>query len=123
MAKKKTRAHAEGGTRKKRRRRSPDEIISDLQEEIRRVRDRARSRSLKQSPAVKSALSAVRSIDKGLAAAAEENNAHLRHALADARKALSGYLENQGMRLPRARMPKGPRPRRSSTADDEGSED
>ena len=98
-------------TRKRRKRRSPDEIIADLQDEIRRVRARQKARELKESPAHKTALSALRAIDKALEAAASENETALRHALADGRKALGGYLEKQGMRLPKANLPKGPRPR------------
>lgn len=95
----------------RRKRRSPDQIIADLQEEIRRVKARQKARELKQSPAHKAALSAIRAMDKALAAAAEEGETALRHALADGRKALGAYLEEQGLRLPKANLPKGPRPR------------
>jgi len=98
---------------KRRKRRSPDEIIADLQDEIRRVRARQKARELKESPAHKAALAAVRSMDKALDAAAEEGETALRHALADGRKALGTYLETQGVRLPKANLPKGPRPRTS----------
>ena len=100
-------------TRKRRKRRSPDEIIADLQEEIRRVRARQKARELKESPAHNAALSAIRALDKALDAAAAEGETALRHALADGRKALGGYLEAQGVRLPKANLPKGPRPRTS----------
>lgn len=105
MAKKKESA------RQRRKRRSPDEIIADLQEEIRRVRSRQKARELKESPAHRSALAAVRAMDKALEAAAEEGATALRHALADGRKALGTYLESQGVRLPKASLPKGPRPK------------
>ena len=107
MAKKKSKV----ASTKRRKRRSADQIIADLQEEIRRVRARAKARELKESVAIKSAFAAVRSIDKGLDAAAEESNTHLRHALADARRALGTYLESQGLKLPKANLPKGPRPK------------
>ena len=96
---------------KRRKRRSPDEIIKDLQDEIRRVRDRQRARELKESPAHKAALAVVKTLDKALNIAAEEGETGLRHALADGRKALGVYLEKQGLRLPKANLPKGPRPR------------
>ena len=105
MAKKKE------STRKRRKRRSPDEIIADLQDEIRRVRARQKARELKESPAHKAALAALKAIDKALDAAAEESETALRHALADGRKSLGEYLEQQGVRLPKANLPKGPRPR------------
>jgi len=108
MAKKKA-------TRKKatarRRRRSPEEIISDLQLQIEEVKARAEAKKLKQSAAVKSALSAVRSLDKALDLAAQEENSRLRHALADARNPLKAFFEEQGVKLPKARVPRGPRPR------------
>ena len=111
MAKKKTTRSSDGATKKKRHRRSPEEIISDLQEEIKRLRDKAAAKALKESPAIKASLTAIRNIDKGLEEAAKENNGHLRHALADARRSLGGYLEGQGIKLPKARLPKGPRPK------------
>lgn len=109
MAKKKSKVSTT--PKRRRKRRSPDEIINDLQEEIRRVRARAKARELKESPSIKAAFSAVKAIDKGLDAAAEENNALLRHALADARKAIAKYLEDQGLKLGKANLPKGPRPK------------
>lgn len=102
---------AAGVTRKKRHRRSPEELINDLQDEIKRLRNKAKAKELRESPAVKNSMIAVRNIDKALDAAAEENNSVLRHALADARRSIGGYLEAQGVRLPKARLPKGPRPK------------
>ena len=104
MAKKKA-------TKKRRKRRSPEEIIADLQEEIRRVRSRQRARELKGSPAHMAALKAIKAIDKALQVAADESETALRHSLADGRKSLASYLEKQGLDLPRANLPKGPRPK------------
>ena len=111
MAKKKTMRTDGDANRKKRHRRSPEEIINDLQLEIKRLREKSTARAIKESPAVKLSLASLRSIDKGLEAAASEGNSHLRHALADARRSLSAYLEKQGIKLPKARLPKGPRPK------------
>lgn len=110
MVKKKA-TKTSAAAKKRRRRRSPDEIIADLQEEIRRVRARQTARELKRSPSHKAALSVVKTIDKALILAADEGETALRHALADARKAMAGYLEDKGVRLPKANLPKGPRPR------------
>lgn len=109
MAKK--RAKRDGAAKKRRKRRSPEEIIADLQDEIRRVRARQKARELKSSPAHKSALAAVKQIDKALETAAEENESLLRHALAEARRALGAYLEKKGVDLPKANLPKGPKPK------------
>ena len=108
MAKKKTKQSA---TRKRRKRRSPEEIIADLQEEIRRVRSRQKARELKESPAHKAALAAIKAMDKALEAAAEQGETGLRHALADGRKSLGNYLDKLGLQLPKANLPKGPRPK------------
>lgn len=108
MAKKKSNPSA---SRARRQRRSPDQIIADLQEEIRRVRARQKARELKQSPAHKAAMTAINAIDKALDVAAEHGETALRHALADGRKALGAYLEKQGLQLSKANLPKGPRPK------------
>jgi hypothetical protein len=114
MAKKKATSRTSSAPKKRRHRRSPDEIIADLQDEIRRVRARQTARELKRSPSHKAALSVVKAIDKALNLAAEEGETALRHALADARKATGTYLEEKGVRLGKANLPKGPRPRAGS---------
>ncbi len=98
-------------TVKRRKRRSADEKIADLEREIERIKERAKARELKGSPAHKMTLTSLRGIDKALSIAADEGESGLRHALADARKVLAQYLEEKGMRLPKARMPRGPRPK------------
>ena len=118
MAKtKKTKKAGAGSARQRRKRRSPEQIIEDLQEEIRRVRERARQKELKNSPAMKAAAGAVKSIDKALDAAAEEGETSLRHILAEARKPLAAHLEKQGLRLPKANLPKGRKPRELESGD------
>ena len=114
MAKKKSKRNSSSGdapSRKKRVRRTPEQIIADLQTEIQRLRNRQKARELKQSPSFRSAMSALKSIDKALDVAAEAGETATRHALADARRALAGHLEKQGLELPKANLPKGPRPK------------
>ena len=96
---------------RRRKRRSPEEKISDLEQEIQRIRERAKARELKASPAHKMTLNALRTIDKALNTAADEGEGNLRHVLADARKLLGQYLEEKGLRLPKPRLPRGPRPK------------
>ena len=98
-------------TTKRRRRRGPEEMIADLQRQIEELKARAVARSLKTSAAVKHTMVAVRNIDKGLEEAAQEDNGALRHALADARRPLAEYLTSQGVRLPKARLPRGRKPK------------
>lgn len=96
---------------KRRKRRSPEEMIADLQEQITELKTRAEARQLKQSAAIKAALTAVKAIDKGVEAAKKEEDAKLRHVLLDARAPLASHLEGLGMALPKMRRPKGPRPK------------
>lgn len=107
MAKKK--ASAAGESRRKRR--SPEEMIADLQAQIEAVKVRAQARELKESPAMKRTLTIVRGLNKAMAEAAEEKNGGLQHALNDAHDALARFLQNQGVRPPKPRKPRGRRPR------------
>ncbi len=86
----------------KRKRRSPDEIIADLQDEIRRVRSRQRASELKESPSHKAALSVLKGIDKALELATKEKATALRRALTDTRKALAAYFQKRGVELDQA---------------------
>jgi hypothetical protein len=95
----------------KRKRRSPEEMIADLQKQIEDVRQRAQAKELKQSPAMKRTITIMRSMNKAMDEAASEKNGGLRHALADAHKPLAAFLESQGMRPPKPRMPRGRRPK------------
>ena len=98
-------------TGRRRKRRSPEEMIEDLQSQIADLKARAEARQLKGSAAIKAALSAVKAIDKGVRAAVDEDDAKLRHVLLDARAPLAQHLEGLGMKLPKMRRPKGPRPK------------
>ncbi len=106
MAKKKA-----SNTGKKRVRRSAEQMIADLERQIEQVKQRAQAKVLKRSPAVKTALAAIRQIDRALELAAEEEDSGLRHALADARAPLKAVFEEKGVKLPKARLPRGPRPK------------
>ncbi len=97
----------------RRKRRSPEQIIEDLQRQIRDVKARAAARQLKQSPAISASLAAIKALDKALDLAAEEEQGSLRHALADARKPLGEHLTELGIKLPKARLPKGRRPKKA----------
>ena len=55
----------------RRARRSPEEMIADLEAKIREVKNRAQAKELKQSPSVKEAMKVVRGVDKALEVAAE----------------------------------------------------
>lgn len=97
--------------KKRRTRRTPEERIAELQAKIREVQARAAAKEMKTSAAIKKALTAVRALDKGMELAHEEGNSHLHHALADSRRSLGDFLEKQGLKLPKARMPRGRKPK------------
>jgi hypothetical protein len=96
---------------RKRHRRTIEEQIADLEKEKAQLLERLKAKELKASPAHKTALLALRQIDKALEAAAEEGERELQFALAGARQTLGEHMEKRGVRLPRARLPRGPRPR------------
>jgi len=91
-------------------RRTAEERIAELEAQIRDVKDRAKLRELKKSVSVRRTLSIVKAIDQGMAEALEEDNSPLRHALADARRAIQGYAERSGVPISKGKMPRGRRP-------------
>jgi hypothetical protein len=111
MAKKKQDVQAAEEARARRQRRSPEQMIADLQAKIAEIEQRAAAKQVKKSPAAKASLQAVRLLDKAMDLAAGEGETPLRHALNDARKPLAAFLESQGLRLPKARTPRGRRPK------------
>jgi len=107
MAKKKASRAEEG----RRRRRTPDQIIAELQEKIESVQRRAAVREMKTSAAMKRTFTILGNTNKAMSEAADERNSGLQHALADAYKALAAYLESQGIEPPKTRLPRGRRPK------------
>ena len=113
MAKKKTtkKVTREPAPGKKRYRRSDEELIADLKKKLDEVKNRQEARKLKQSASMSAALASVRAIDRALKIAEEEGDTNLRHVLADARKPLADMLVKTGLKLPKARLPRGRRPK------------
>jgi len=115
MAKKKskvtTKKAAAKDSGRKRRRRTDQELISDLQDRIRQVKARQAARDMQKSPPMKSAIAALRAIDRALDTAGSHGDTALRHVLADARKPLVEFLEKSGYRTPKANLPRGRRPK------------
>ena len=101
----------------KRIRRTDDQLISDLQAEIERIKKRAQAKKAKKSPELKATTDAVRSIDTALKTASD---AELKKALTEAREPLAAYLQMEGIPIPKkhGRKPKEqddvikPQPRR-----------
>lgn len=102
----------------RRKRRSPEEMIADLQLQIEEVKQRAAARQMTQTTSVKMTVAVVRQIDKALELAPEEGQTVLRHALADSRKPLASFLSAKGIKLPKARVPRGRKPKEYSETQD-----
>jgi len=96
-------------------RRGAEELIAELQEKIRLIEARAAAKQAKQSPATNLTLAVLRKLDKASELAEQEQATSLRHVLSDARKPLAAYLESQGLQLPKARTPRGRRPKAVAT--------
>lgn len=93
----------------KRHRRTYEEVIADLHRKIEEVQARAAAKAMKASPSAAATLKAVKAIDRALEVAAEEGASGLRGVLTDARKPIAEFLEEQGLKLAKARTARGPR--------------
>ena len=117
MAKKKSAKKATSARRKpgpkpgsKRARRSADERINALKEQIASIEARERAKELKDDPGVAYAVTTARTLNRGIKLAESEKDTSLQHALADAHKAIATYLGDKGVKMPKARRPRGRRP-------------
>ena len=91
----------------KRKHRTPEQKIEDLQAEIERVKQRAAMKEARADPAVAEAIKAVRFLNKAHAAASD---AGLKEALTEARGALNAFLESKGVESPKPRQRRSQRP-------------
>jgi hypothetical protein len=78
---------------KNRTRRSPDQLVADLQAKIAKIKAKAEQAKVKKDPALRHISGAVRSIDKALA---ETRDGATRSALAESRATLSACLALHG---------------------------
>ena len=77
----------------KRTRRTPEQMIKDLQDEILRIKDRAERAKVKKDPALRHVTAALRSIDKAVATTEDKD---LARGLTDARATLTASLKAAG---------------------------
>jgi hypothetical protein len=87
---------------KKRTRRTPEEIIADLEAQKQAVLARAEIAKVKDQPAYKPARAAISAIDKGLSLVEDEKQ---RAALEQAREALGQIVPLDGIRAWSGRKP------------------
>jgi len=98
-------------TAKKRKRRSDEELIHDLQDKLREVKERQAAKEAMRSPSMKAAVRALAALDRALEVAAEQSDTAMRHSLADSRRPLADALEKRGFKAPKANLPRGRRPK------------
>ena len=95
----------------KRSRRSPEQLIADLEKRINEIKRRAEQRKAKRSPALRHMTAALRSIDKAIS---ESDDSTTRKALDEARSTLSACLALNGVTVAGGAAAGGPRGRRST---------
>jgi hypothetical protein len=101
---------------KRRERRTPEQIISDLQRKIEEVKRRAERKKAKRDPTIRHVSAAVRSIDK---AVSQTSDPATRRALGDARATLAACLALGGASASATRGPLIPRAARGAKVDPE----
>ncbi len=84
---------------KQRNRRTPEQIVADLQAEIERVKQRAAAQQAKADPQARALLVAVKALDK----AAESCTADVKRALETARGILADQMTAMGLRISHTR--------------------
>ncbi len=84
-------------TKTKKSRRTPEQIVADLEQKIADVKARAIAKEAKQNPEAKPFIAAVKAIDKAMGAATNEETTR---ALEAARVPLTTRLVEKGLRLP-----------------------
>ena len=94
-------------TTKKRNRRTPDQIIADLEVKIAQVKARAAAREAKAAPEGKAFLAAVKAMDKAIEAAGENGNEELVRVLEAARAPMSEQMIKMGLRMPDRKARRG----------------
>lgn len=82
-------------------RRTPQQIVADLEAKIARVHEREATKAVRAEPAIKLTAAAIRALNKALGEAEERE---LVEALTTARGTLSTYLEGRGLRVPTTRQ-------------------
>jgi DNA-binding NtrC family response regulator len=80
-----------------RNRRSPEQMIADLQKKIESIKARAEQKKVRQNPVLKHVRAALKGVDQALAVAEDRAS---RDTLSEARSALSAILSLNGVAAP-----------------------
>jgi hypothetical protein len=89
--------------KKPRVRRTPEQIVADLQAEIERVQRRAAAREVRKTDEGRAFIVAVRALDKAGRAAVEAGDEAMARVLESARATLGEHLVAMGVRVPTSR--------------------
>ena len=90
-------------------RRSPDQIVADLEAKIERIKARAAAKEARSEPEGKAFLAAVKAVDKAIEVATEQGNEDLVRALESGRAPLAEQMIKMGLRLPDRKSQRGRR--------------
>lgn len=85
---------------KKHNRRTPEQIVADLEQRIADVKARAANKQAKADPAAKALLVATKALDKAIALATEHGSQGIAKALEASRVPLSTALVDLGVGMP-----------------------
>ena len=91
---------------KKRKTRTVEQRIADLEAEIAKVRQRDAAKKLKADPCVQEAAKLIRTLHKATSVAEEAKNEALSNAVTIARDAVGSYLQDRGIAVPKRREKK-----------------
>jgi hypothetical protein len=89
-------------------RRTPEEVIADLEAKIEAVKARAAAKETKAAPEGKTFIAAVKAMDKAMAVAQEQKNQDMVRSLEAGRAPLNKHMIEMGIRLPNRRNRKRP---------------
>jgi len=87
-------------------RRTPDQIVADLEAKIASVKARAATKEAKAKPEGQALIAAIRALDKATRVATEVGNEEIVTALDSARAPLAPALIGLGLRMPEPRAAK-----------------
>lgn len=90
-------------------RRTAEERLNALKEQIASIEAREKAKELKDDPGAKSAVKVARELNRGAKLATASKDTALQHAVADAHEAIRGYLGSKGLKVPKPRRPRGRR--------------
>lgn len=91
-------------------RRSAQERLDALKQQIASIEAREKAKELREDPTAQYAIKVARELNRGAKLAVASKDSALQHAVADAHEAIGGYLTDKGLKIPKPRRPRGRRP-------------